>query len=232
MARPRSLMRIGVLVGGGAAGMPKSAQNRRAYTPSTQGAVRDRRPGHSSCRTLRRIDRPDHPLAAATAIQQSRSAAGGDQAQAADRSFRQPQRGPEILDGEAIAELLADPELFWIAEEYLHLPAELQPPAPSGESALPDWYTGLREDWQTRDGAPASLGDLLALARGLRHATFHREARGDLPGWLSLVERLLHRAPTRPVRSSLAPRARSGTPVPSGRLRRPLRAQGPGTARQ
>jgi hypothetical protein len=91
----------------------------------------------------------------------------------------------EILDGEAIAELLADHELFWIAEEYLHLPAGLQPPAPSGESALPDWYTALREDWQTRDGAPASLGDLLALARGLRHATFHREARGDTcrAGW-------------------------------------------------
>jgi hypothetical protein len=47
--------------------MTKSAQDRRVDTPSTQGAVRDRRPGHSSDRTLRRVDRPDHPLLAPTA---------------------------------------------------------------------------------------------------------------------------------------------------------------------
>jgi hypothetical protein len=35
--------------------------DRRAYTPSTHGAVRDRRPGHSSHRTLRGVDRPHHP---------------------------------------------------------------------------------------------------------------------------------------------------------------------------
>src|SRR6266571_1965389 len=54
-------MRIGGLVGGGGAGMTKSAQDRRVYTPSTRGAVRDRRPGHSSDRTVRGTDRPDHP---------------------------------------------------------------------------------------------------------------------------------------------------------------------------
>src|SRR5512132_2095795 len=41
--------------------MAKSAQDRRVYTPSTSGAVRDRRPGHSSHRTVRGVDRPDHP---------------------------------------------------------------------------------------------------------------------------------------------------------------------------
>src|SRR5215467_13235382 len=103
--------------------------------------------------------------------------------------------GLEVLDGEAIAELLADRELFWIAEEYLHLPAELQPPARVGEPALPDWYTGLRHEGQAPEAAPVSHGDLLELAGRLRHATFHQDARGDLPGWLSLVERLLGNAP-------------------------------------
>src|SRR5678815_2171322 len=60
VAAPRSLMRFGGLVGGGA-GMAKSAQDRRVYTPSTHGAVCDRRPGHSSYRTVRGVDRPDHP---------------------------------------------------------------------------------------------------------------------------------------------------------------------------
>ena len=41
--------------------MAKSAQARRVYTPSTSGAVRDRRPGHSSHRTVRGVDRSDHP---------------------------------------------------------------------------------------------------------------------------------------------------------------------------
>jgi hypothetical protein len=41
--------------------MAKSAQDRRVYTPSTHGAVCDRRPGHSSYRTVRGVDRPDHP---------------------------------------------------------------------------------------------------------------------------------------------------------------------------
>jgi hypothetical protein len=53
--------------------------------------------------------------------------------------------------------LLADHELFWIAEEYLHLPAELQPPSSVDDPALPDWYTALREDWQVREAAPVSL---------------------------------------------------------------------------
>jgi hypothetical protein len=41
--------------------MAKSAQDRRVYTPSTSGAVCDRRPGHSSYRTVGGVDRPDHP---------------------------------------------------------------------------------------------------------------------------------------------------------------------------
>jgi len=48
--------------------------------------------------------------------------------------------------------------------------------------------------------SPVNLGDLLALARGLRHATFHQEARGDLAGWLGLVERVVRDTPDREAR--------------------------------
>jgi hypothetical protein len=41
--------------------MTNSAQDRRGYAHLTHGAVRDRRPGHSSHRTLRGVDRPHHP---------------------------------------------------------------------------------------------------------------------------------------------------------------------------
>lgn len=39
----------------------------------------------------------------------------------------------EIIDGPAIAELLSDEEVFWIAESYLHLPPGLQPSRRSDE---------------------------------------------------------------------------------------------------
>jgi hypothetical protein len=44
-------------------------------------------------------------------------------------------------------------DLLETAEASLQLPAELQPPAPVDDPALPDWYTALREDWQARETA-------------------------------------------------------------------------------
>jgi hypothetical protein len=127
----------------------------------------------------------------------------------------------EIFDGEAIADLLADQELFWIAEEYLHLPAELQPPPPLDEPALPEWYTALRESWQAHESTPASLGDLLDLTRGLRHATFRQEARAIFPAgfrWsnsLSLTLRIKRPANAPGTRS---PWQRCAELAPSDRL--------------
>jgi hypothetical protein len=137
----------------------------------------------------------------------------------------------DIHDGEAISELLADHDLFWIAEAYLHLPAELQPPSLLDDPGLPDWYIALREDWQARDRAPISLGDLLALVRGLRHATFHEEARRDLSGWLGLVERVVHHTPDREVRQraryepALATLRGTGTLRPAEQLARDFFAE-------
>jgi hypothetical protein len=47
----------------------------------------------------------------------------------------------EIYDGTAISELLADREVFWIAERYLSIPAEIFPRAP--ESEEDEWYSGV-----------------------------------------------------------------------------------------
>ncbi|WP_335986953.1 hypothetical protein [Glycomyces sp. MUSA5-2] len=101
----------------------------------------------------------------------------------------------EIVDGAALSELLADPELYWIAEEYLHLPAELQPPPPEPDPSLPGWYVKLRGDWQARTEPPSAFGDLLELSRCLRYATFHDDASRDLAGWMQLTERILNSHP-------------------------------------
>ncbi len=97
----------------------------------------------------------------------------------------------EVLDGRAIAEHLADYDLFWVAERYLSLPAELRPARLPGEPELPDWYLQDRAKWQQRTTPPRTIGDLLDIKGGLRHATFTRQARGDLSFWLTLARQFL-----------------------------------------
>jgi hypothetical protein len=95
-----------------------------------------------------------------------------------------------VFDGPALAEHLADPDLFWIAERYLSLPAALARPRPPGEPELPQWYLEDRKRWRDRGHANPTLGELLDLKDGLRHATFRPQAREDLPFWLGLVAEL------------------------------------------
>ncbi|HTR75699.1 MAG TPA: hypothetical protein VMH33_10655 [Solirubrobacterales bacterium] len=106
----------------------------------------------------------------------------------------------EIFDGPGIAENLADRELFWIAEEFLSIPAAFRPPAPGPEEDedRPDWYLQSRERWRRRDGEPPVLGEVTSVIDGLRHATFNPNARVDLPFWLDLLEPLAEEAAASP----------------------------------
>lgn len=103
----------------------------------------------------------------------------------------------EIIDGTALSEWLAEPELYWIAQEYLHLPAELAPTVDQSEpeAQLPDWYVELRAYWQRPESRPVNLGDLFDVRHGLRHAIPPGPARVDLPGWVALMTRLAERTP-------------------------------------
>jgi hypothetical protein len=108
----------------------------------------------------------------------------------------------EIIGGSALVEWLAEPELYWIAQEYLHLPAELAPQAgqPGHDALLPPWYIELRGYWQEPGRQPVNLGDLFDLRHGLRQAIPPGPARADLPGWLSLMTRLAEQSPDPEVR--------------------------------
>lgn len=85
----------------------------------------------------------------------------------------------QIFDGNAIAEWLAEPDIFWIAQEYLHLPSDL---APAGE--LEQGYAKHREEWRSRAPIPINRTDFLEIKAGLRMATFDDSARADLSFWL------------------------------------------------
>lgn len=97
----------------------------------------------------------------------------------------------EIFDGLALAEHLADPDLFWIAADYLKLPASLAPERDDEGNPLPDWYVRDRDYWRARTDPGRTMGDLVGLRDVLRHSTYHDQARGDLGDWIAKMREFL-----------------------------------------
>jgi len=112
-----------------------------------------------------------------------------------DEATRTHQVDLEIWDAAALALHLADYDLFHLAVQYLHLPSDLAPSRPDGAGEPPDWYVEARRRWQAKDEPAHTLGDLVDLRGPLRHATFHDEARADLPEWVGHARALLTAAP-------------------------------------
>ena len=98
----------------------------------------------------------------------------------------------EFHDAESIANLLARPEGFWIAERFLSIPAEIRPEAAAIGGDLSAEYVERRTRWREKGSPSPTLGDFIDVKTGLREATFGQEAaRADLPFWLGLVRQLL-----------------------------------------
>lgn len=98
----------------------------------------------------------------------------------------------EIHDVDALGQDLADEDLFWIAQHYLSLPAEMRPDSAPEESG---WYVTARSRWASRDMAPATFGDFADIELGLRCATSDHHA--DLPFWSSLMAEMVTAADVR-----------------------------------
>lgn len=101
----------------------------------------------------------------------------------------------QIFDGNAIAELLAETDIFWIAQEYLHLPSEV---VPAGE--LEQDYVDHRQAWRSREPIPINRTDFLEIKAGLRKATFEDSARADLRFWLEKMAAFLEDPASRDIR--------------------------------
>jgi hypothetical protein len=96
----------------------------------------------------------------------------------------------EIHDGQALSENLTDQDIFWIAERYLNIPAELYPPTPSKESEK--WYFELLETWKQSENSPDNYADFSEIKSAIRHATFSDSAKKDLPFWIEQMESLIN----------------------------------------
>lgn len=91
-----------------------------------------------------------------------------------------------IHDGQALAENLSDPDAFWIAVEYLNLPATIYPVRFDDDET----YSQYRSLWLSNDRQPQNYADFCQLKYGLRRATFTDALKPDLPQWLSAMSRL------------------------------------------
>jgi hypothetical protein len=91
----------------------------------------------------------------------------------------------EIIDGQAISELLADGEIFWIAEQYLGVPSEVFPRAFDEK----DWYQKSLNKWKSLDFPNCNFADFHEVKTALRHATFSKGAKQDILFWIGILEK-------------------------------------------
>jgi hypothetical protein len=99
----------------------------------------------------------------------------------------------EIHDGQAISEDLTDKDVFWIAERYLNIPAEIYPTpeVKDGEQ----WYFKSLETWKQANKPPENYADFSEIKAAIRHATFADSAKRDLPFWIEQMEQLINSTP-------------------------------------
>jgi hypothetical protein len=91
----------------------------------------------------------------------------------------------DIYDGQAIAELLAEPDVFWIAMRYLSIPSEIYP-----RNEERGRYAELLSKWKDSNLTPENFADFFELKSGIRHATFVENAKLDLPFWIEKLSDL------------------------------------------
>ena len=93
----------------------------------------------------------------------------------------------DIFDGQALADMLADPDAAWIAEQYLEIPADTWP-----VSSLDDKYIEARDRWLTNNMTPQNYADFLSVKQGLRTATVEDDAKPDISRWIQVMGSFLH----------------------------------------
>jgi hypothetical protein len=99
----------------------------------------------------------------------------------------------EIHDGQALSEHLSDRDIFWIAEEFLNIPADIYPPAPR-ESDF-DWYNKHREEWKNSAHPPINFSDFFQIKNATRFATSSKQAKQDISFWIGLLKKLITSSP-------------------------------------
>ncbi|WP_158207824.1 hypothetical protein [Clavibacter michiganensis] len=95
-----------------------------------------------------------------------------------------------VLSGNKIATMLAEPDLVWIAQHYLDVPSGLIPTVPT--PTAPMWYIGMLDAFRANEGpaaiSPAAQGEV---TEALRFATYDANAAADLPELIEYMSQFL-----------------------------------------
>jgi len=94
----------------------------------------------------------------------------------------------EVLDGQALSELLTEVDLFWIATEYLDVPSDMYPEY----SKISPNYKEYKKTWLIDNSTPYSISDFYEIKSGVRQATFDKDCKPDLTRWLKKIEEFLN----------------------------------------
>ncbi|HEX8264461.1 MAG TPA: hypothetical protein VF596_03485 [Pyrinomonadaceae bacterium] len=92
----------------------------------------------------------------------------------------------EIYDGQAISELLADREVFWIAEKYLSIPGEIFPRLSEKDGGI--WYSTVFSNWKDKKPIGDNFAEFSEIKMAARHAFYTENLRQDLPFWVNLLK--------------------------------------------
>jgi hypothetical protein len=92
-----------------------------------------------------------------------------------------------IVDLQAIAEMLSNPDIFWVAQRYLDIPSDIYP-RPVNEKS---WYADRLEEWKKRIPV-LTYSDLYEITSAAREAAFSKDLKQDLPIWMKLLESFIN----------------------------------------
>lgn len=90
----------------------------------------------------------------------------------------------EIIDANAISEMLTDSDVFWIANKYLSMPNEIYP-RPLNED---EEYKELLKEWRDKKDLNYSYEEFIEIKNGARFVYESEELKQDLPIWLDKLE--------------------------------------------
>lgn len=93
----------------------------------------------------------------------------------------------EIIDGATLSEQLSSVDLFWIAQEFLGISADIYPrPAESEE-----WYSKAKTRWLTGEQSITNSEEFFEVKSAIRRSTFSDLEKPDLPLWISKMEMVI-----------------------------------------
>lgn len=91
----------------------------------------------------------------------------------------------DIIDAQAISEHLSDPDLFWIATQYLNIPSDFFP-----KKEEENWYSNLFNEYTNRT-ITLTFEEFDDVKSAIRHIYKDPELKVDLPFWLNKMSLFL-----------------------------------------